>query len=131
MFAAYDVMAFGVLAAARRLGLVVPDDVSVVGFDDITAAELVRLTTVRQPLEISGIRAAMQLMELLGEPTGDQVPDFPALELVVRDTTTAPRGAESTDPGPASALRAPVEETKVSTTFGRASGRGRRIPRRK
>jgi DNA-binding LacI/PurR family transcriptional regulator len=42
-----------VLAAADRLGVAVPDQLSVVGFDDIESATFVRLSTVRQPLDIS------------------------------------------------------------------------------
>lgn len=132
IFAAYDVMAFGVLSAARRLGLRVPEDLSVVGFDDISAAELVRLTTVRQPLELSGVRAGLRLMELLGHPMDEAMPDFPPLELVVRGTTAPPpAGSRSQGPGTVPQTRAPGEEAEVSTTFGRAPRRGQRIPRRK
>ena len=56
IFCGNDEMAQGVLAAARDLGVSVPDRLSVVGFDDAPAASLVtpRLTTVRQPLEEIG-----------------------------------------------------------------------------
>src|SRR5581483_11882195 len=49
----HELMALGALNAARALGLSVPDDVSVVGFDDLPLAgwELVQLTTVHQPME--------------------------------------------------------------------------------
>ncbi|WP_410315567.1 substrate-binding domain-containing protein, partial [Klebsiella pneumoniae] len=52
MFASNDDMALGVLAAAQRLGLAVPGELSVVGFDDSPMAALVwpSLTTVRQPV---------------------------------------------------------------------------------
>src|SRR3954469_15600814 len=52
--AASDTQAFGVIAAARELGLGVPDDLSVVGYDDIEAADYVGLTTIRQQLFESG-----------------------------------------------------------------------------
>lgn len=60
VFAASDAMAFGVCEAARRRGLRVPDDLSVVGFDDIPEARVGAppLTTVRQPLAEMGALAA-------------------------------------------------------------------------
>src|SRR3979411_484903 len=59
IFAASDQMAFGVYEAARQLGLRVPDDVSVVGFDDLPQARWSSppLTTGRQPLSQMGVRA--------------------------------------------------------------------------
>ena len=57
IFAASDTQALGVIAAAHELGLHVPDDLSVIGYDDIEAADYVGLTTVRQQLFESG-RAA-------------------------------------------------------------------------
>jgi DNA-binding LacI/PurR family transcriptional regulator len=68
VFAASDVQAFGVLDAAARVGLIVPDDLSVMGFDDIELAAAIGLTTVRQPLRESG-RIGAQL--LLGALDGD------------------------------------------------------------
>jgi LacI family transcriptional regulator len=63
IFASNDVMAFGAMEAARDLGLRIPDDVSIVGFDDVPQAESVHppLTTVRQPLREMG-RAAARLL---------------------------------------------------------------------
>jgi LacI family transcriptional regulator, galactose operon repressor len=61
IFAASDVQAFGVLDAAARAGLTVPDDLSVIGFDDIELAAAIGLTTVRQPLRESG-RAGAELL---------------------------------------------------------------------
>ncbi len=58
IFASIDTLAFGVLAAAKDLGLKVPDDVAVIGFDDIAAAEIMDLTTVNQHLSESGRRGA-------------------------------------------------------------------------
>ncbi len=56
IFASNDVMAFGVMEAARERGLRLPEDLSIVGFDDIPQAGHVHplLTTVRQPLEEMG-----------------------------------------------------------------------------
>ncbi|MFC4494777.1 LacI family DNA-binding transcriptional regulator [Streptomyces ovatisporus] len=61
VFAADDTLAAGVVRAAHELGLAVPGDVAVAGFDDSDLAEALDLTTVRQPLEESG-RAAMELL---------------------------------------------------------------------
>ncbi|MGD0605392.1 MAG: LacI family DNA-binding transcriptional regulator [Streptosporangiaceae bacterium] len=65
IFAASDTQALGVLAAADRLGVAVPDQLSVVGFDDIESAAFVRLSTVRQPLGTSGTEGARRLCALL------------------------------------------------------------------
>lgn len=92
IFAASDVQALGVIEAARSLGLRVPEDLSVIGFDDIELAVYAGLTTVRQPLRESGSLGARLLLEALrGEeaPAAD-VHELP-LELVVRSTTSAPR----------------------------------------
>jgi DNA-binding LacI/PurR family transcriptional regulator len=88
IFAHSDTQAIGVLEAARALGLRVPDDLSVLGFDDIEAAELVGLTTVRQPLFDSGRRAARRLLDLLEDGTvGDRDKTLLPLDIVRRSTT--------------------------------------------
>ena len=91
IFASSDVQATGVLAAAAAAGRRVPDDLSVVGFDDIEISAYAGLTTVRQPLFESG-RIGVEM--LLGLLSGDSehhlgVRELP-LELVVRTTTGAP-----------------------------------------
>jgi DNA-binding LacI/PurR family transcriptional regulator len=88
IFAHSDTQAIGVLEASAQLGLRVPHDLSVIGFDDIEAAELVGLTTVRQPLFESGRLAAVRLLELLdnGAP-GESVTTMLPLEIVDRRTT--------------------------------------------
>ena len=70
IFASNDVMAMGVMDAVRSHGLRVPEDISIVGFDDIPQAELVRpaLTTVRQPLEQMGRVATQMLLDMLKSP---------------------------------------------------------------
>jgi LacI family transcriptional regulator len=96
VFAANDVIAFGALDAARRVGVRVPADLSIVGFDDIDMAgwEGFNLTTVRQPLVEMGAAAAQLLIERI--ESGDAAPPrhrvFP-VGLVRRDTlAAAPRG---------------------------------------
>jgi len=68
IFAFNDNLAIGVLQAARERGVRVPEELSVVGFDDVEAAEIVTpaLTTVRQPLAEMG-RMAVSLLERLIE----------------------------------------------------------------
>lgn len=92
IFAFNDNMAIGVLRAARARGRAVPDDLSVVGFDDTELSAIVTpaLTTVRQPLDEMG-RAAVGLLYRLIE---GRPPEAPRLEvatrLVVRASTGAP-----------------------------------------
>ncbi|WP_308379248.1 LacI family DNA-binding transcriptional regulator [Streptomyces sp. ISL-43] len=82
-----DVLAAGACKAARRLGLRVPDDLSVTGFDDLALALAVEpeLTTVRLPAERVGEQGMTALLAVLeGTPwTAEDIP----VELVVRDST--------------------------------------------
>jgi len=93
IFASNDVMAMGVMDAVRNRGLRVPGDVSVIGFDDIPQASLVRpaLTTVNQPLEKMGRVAAQKLLDLLKHPEKDAERIELPTELVVRDSCQPPR----------------------------------------
>jgi LacI family transcriptional regulator/LacI family repressor for deo operon, udp, cdd, tsx, nupC, and nupG len=86
VFAASDTQAVGVLEAAAALGLGVPDDVAVIGFDDIEVAGLLGLTTVRQPLRESGARGADLLLAAIEGGTPPGGPLAP-LTVVVRRTT--------------------------------------------
>lgn len=87
IFAASDTQALGVLEAARSLGLDVPAQLSVIGFDDVDIASYVGLTTVRQPLFESGRRGAELLLRALsGHPLPAHSEQLP-LELVARRTT--------------------------------------------
>ncbi|MDX3691990.1 LacI family DNA-binding transcriptional regulator [Streptomyces europaeiscabiei] len=93
VFAANDLMAFGALAALREAGLSVPDDISVVGFDDIRAASLVSppLTTVHQPAYDVGRTATAQLLQYVsrGEVPPASRHTLP-VELKVRGSTAPP-----------------------------------------
>ncbi|MGL5010048.1 MAG: substrate-binding domain-containing protein, partial [Paracoccaceae bacterium] len=84
--AASDQQAIGAIRAARDLGLVVPTDLSVVGFDDITLANLIvpRLTTVQQPVGEMA-ETAVRTVLAFDAPLVSQ--EFLA-HLVVRDSTT-------------------------------------------
>jgi DNA-binding LacI/PurR family transcriptional regulator len=85
VFAASDVQAFGVLDAAARVGLTVPDDLSVMGFDDIELASAIGLTTVRQPLRESGRIGAQMLLGAL-DGDGHAPTALPDLTVVERRT---------------------------------------------
>ena len=93
IFASNDVMAFGTMEAARDHHLRIPEDISIVGFDDVPQATQVHppLTTVRQPLEQMGRAAAKLLIEIIQEPERPpQRIELPT-ELVIRATTQKPR----------------------------------------
>jgi LacI family transcriptional regulator len=87
-----DVSAFGAIRALMDHGLRVPDDVSVVGFDDLQAAAYHNpsLTTIRQPLQQMGMVAARILLQRIrGQATfPDSVSILP--ELVIRESTSPP-----------------------------------------
>jgi LacI family transcriptional regulator len=86
-------MAIGALRAARARGLRLPEDLSVVGFDDSEEAAIVTpaLTTVRQPLAEMGRMAASLLLRLLESQRLEALNVELATRLVVRDSTAPPR----------------------------------------
>ena len=84
---ASDVQTVGVLEAAEQLGLHVPGELSVVGYDDIDLAALLGITTVRQPLERSGQRVADLVITAINGVPPASVNEELDLELVVRSTT--------------------------------------------
>jgi LacI family transcriptional regulator len=89
IFASSDQMAFGAYEAVRRRGLRVPDDISVVGFDDLPEARWASppLTTVRQPLAEMGVLAARTVLRLAqGEPVETPRVEL-STDLVIRDST--------------------------------------------
>jgi LacI family transcriptional regulator len=94
LFAFNDVSAIGAIRALREAGKRVPQDVSVVGFDDVQSAAFQNpgLTTVRQPLRTMGILAAEAILRQIASPTerpsSIQVVVDP--ELVVRESTCPP-----------------------------------------
>ena len=87
VFAASDTQALGVISAAHDAGIHVPDDLSIVGYDDIEIADYVGLTTVRQHLFESGrLGAELLLSEIQSRsPTPPSIVLAP--EVVVRGTT--------------------------------------------
>ncbi len=89
-----DQLALGALATARRRGFTIPDDLSVVGLDDIPAAAITAppLTTVHQPLADKGRTAARWLLD--SQPEQARRALLPA-RLIVRRSTAPPPGSSS------------------------------------
>ena len=87
-----DVSAMGTIRALHESGLRVPEDVSVVGFDDIQSAayQVPSLTTIRQPLQKMGATAAQLLLKKLA---GESIPDLVQVEpeLIIRESTAPAR----------------------------------------
>jgi DNA-binding LacI/PurR family transcriptional regulator len=90
IFAASDTQAMGVLAAARELGFRVPEDLSVIGYDDIDAADFLNLTTMRQPSFELGVEGVRLLLEAIEQPGKEPEEILFSTELIVRQTTAAP-----------------------------------------
>lgn len=94
VFCSADMVAIGLIAGLHDGGLKVPEDISVVGFDDIEMSEhsIPALTTIRQDRHRLGRRAAEVLLDRLSQPETATTPD-PAIpvELVVRDSTAPPK----------------------------------------
>jgi LacI family transcriptional regulator len=93
IFSFNDMAAMGAIRALHDAGLRVPEDVSVVGFDDAPSAafQTPSLTTIRQPLHEMGRRSAELLLDRIrtGEPGPARVPVKP--QLIVRESTAAAR----------------------------------------
>jgi DNA-binding LacI/PurR family transcriptional regulator len=97
VFAFNDISAMGAIRALRQIGWHVPEDISVVGFDDIESAAYQNpsLTTVRQPLREMGRAAAEILLKRINRP-GSELHDEHVVEpeLVVRETTARATGSK-------------------------------------
>lgn len=90
VFAANDMVALGVLTGLLRHGLRVPEDVAIVGFDDVAQAHqsIVPLTSVRQPGYEIGRAAGAALLRQLADPSAPPPETTPfAAELIVREST--------------------------------------------
>jgi LacI family transcriptional regulator len=87
-------MAIGVLRTLTARGIRVPDDIALVGFDDIYPATLCDppLTTVRQPIRGIGERACEQLIERIATPTLRPTVELLPTELVIRSSCGCPPG---------------------------------------
>jgi DNA-binding LacI/PurR family transcriptional regulator len=94
LFAANDLMAAGAIRELHAHGLSVPDDVSVVGFDDAPLAQMISpaLTTVRQPMQAMSEAAVSLLLARVAEGgAGAHARRVLPTSLVVRDSTARPR----------------------------------------
>jgi len=109
LFAFNDISAMGAIRALRQIGWEVPEDISVVGFDDIESAAYQNpsLTTVRQPLREMGRAAAEILLKRINRP-GSELHDEHVVEpeLVVRETTARAAGPGLASSGSAMKKRA-------------------------
>ena len=87
-----DMTALGVLSQIRTLGLRVPDDISVIGFDDLKIVKYTepKLTTVRQPMLQMGRLAMETLLDILAGSASNHNIKVPG-ELIVRGSTAPPR----------------------------------------
>ncbi len=93
VFAANDDMAIGLIRALAEAGRRVPEDVSVVGFDDIPVAAYVTppLTTVRQPFDTVAQEGLKRLVHAIENPDADPLPSSaPPVDLIVRASTAPP-----------------------------------------
>ncbi len=86
IFAMSDMQALGCIAAVRAAGLRVPQDVSVLGYDDLEISEHTGLTTVRQHLERSGQYGVRYLLDLIRRRDQSQPPEMPPLTVIPRET---------------------------------------------
>jgi LacI family transcriptional regulator, repressor for deo operon, udp, cdd, tsx, nupC, and nupG len=108
VLAASDEMAVGVLCAARRRGVRVPAELSVVGIDDHEAAVTHDLTTIAQPVQALGATAAGLLVDVLdGTAAGRRSLTLPT-RLLVRGSTAPPRSPESARGAPVVPSARPV-----------------------
>lgn len=111
VFACSDEMAIGAMQVARDAGLAVPEDLSIVGFDDHDVSEYIGLTTVRQDVVALGETAAALLLEQLpsepddatGSPGASRRQVVHPTRLVVRRTTAPPGSAEGDRGAPSAA----------------------------
>lgn len=92
VFAASDTIALGIMTAARSLGVRIPEDLSVVGFDDIPDAAVVTpaLTTVRTPVDRMAGAAVELLTNRIDDPSRAVTNSMVGVALVVRDSASAP-----------------------------------------
>ena len=109
LFAFNDISAMGAIRALRQIGWQVPEDISVVGFDDIESAAYQNpsLTTVRQPLREMGRAAAEILLKRINRPSSELHDEHVVEpELVVRETTARAAGPGLASSGSAMKKRA-------------------------
>lgn len=87
VFASSDVQGFGAWSAVRDRGLEVPDDIAIVGYDDLKLSRYLGLTTVNQRMYEVGCRAASRLLDRLKAEVQDRISERIEPELVIRRST--------------------------------------------
>lgn len=90
IFAYSDTQAIGVIEAAAEVGVKIPEQISVIGFDNIEAAEYLHITTIRQALFESGICGCELLLQVMANPLPEPREISLPIELVQRNTTAPP-----------------------------------------
>jgi DNA-binding LacI/PurR family transcriptional regulator len=122
-----DVMAIGVMWAAREVGLRVPDDLSIVGFDDLDVAPHSNppLTTVHQPIRQKGEESAKLLLRMIASPDLER-PEHKVLEtrLIIRGSTAPAAKAAPVAPvavATPAAKAAPATRAAVATPAAKAT----------
>lgn len=95
IFCTNNMMALGALAAIQEIGLLCPEEISLLGFDDFYWATLLRprLTVVRQPAREVGMIAARMLIDHLEGRPGVPTPTLLATQLMVRDSCCPPKAS--------------------------------------
>lgn len=91
-FVASDVQALGVMRAAKESGIRIPDDLAIVGFDDIEFSRFVGLTTMRQPIAEMGTMAVERLIQRIEVDSEGGLHQELRAELIVRETCGAHSG---------------------------------------
>jgi len=118
-----DQMAIGVIRQLSACGVRVPEEVAVVGFDDIFAGSLLvpSLTTVRQPMRLLGERASSRLLERIKDPAlGHKVELLPT-ELVLRASCGCPSRATVASPPGSEPAPSRGESSSATSTAGATS----------
>ena len=87
IFAMSDVQALGCLSAAEELGLDIPQDLSIIGYDDLEMSKHIGLSTIRQHLEPGGEMAMNYLLQLIHRNPPETIPRLPDLQLIERRST--------------------------------------------
>ena len=90
VFAASDVQALGALKAVREAGLRVPEDLALIGYDDIRTSAYIGLSTLRQPMYEMGKVAIDHLLRRIEDPTRPVSHTAFSAQLIVRETSSAP-----------------------------------------
>jgi LacI family transcriptional regulator len=89
VFVASDVQAIGAIEAAHELGVKIPDDIALVGFDDIELAQHLGITTMRQPMYEMGTLALERLLSRMNDPSAPVSLSTFMPELIIRSSCGA------------------------------------------